>query len=268
MPDVKYGGKQGETIHLEIDPDLLAVRTRSRRSFRAGPVARPEAALLDNMDLVTTFPEPGVEVYRRQDAAPPVAEIKEALRESPDTRFAGRVLVDEESREPVVYTENLFVKFRDDVSHEQCLQVLLEAGLTVKQELPYATNSFFVAAPEGTGQEVFAIAERLLQREDVEFCHPELVRRLGRRTISPQQWHLATTTINGQSINASANVGAAHALAQGEGITIAVIDTGFDIDHEEFSSSGKIVSPHDTTSGDDDPRPGSTASHDEDHGTA
>src|SRR5215212_1649473 len=268
MPDVKYGGKHGETVRLEVDPDLLAVRTRSRRSFRAGPVARPEAALLDNMELVTAFPEPGVEVYRRQEAAPPVAEIKQALNESPDTRFAGRVLVDEGSREPVLYTENLFVKLRDDVSREHCLQVLLEAGLTIKLELPYATNAFFVAAPEGTGQEVFAIAERLLQREDVEYCHPELVRRLGRRTISPQQWHLATTTINGQSINASSNVGAAHALAQGEGITIAVIDTGFDTDHEEFSSPGKVVSPRDTTSGDDDPRPGSTVSHDEDHGTA
>jgi hypothetical protein len=109
------------------------------------------------------------------------------LQESPATRFAGRVLVDEQSREPVLYTENLFVKFRDGKNRAECLAVLREADLTVKRELPYATNAYFVAAPEGTGQRVFDIANELLKREDVEYCHPELVRSLGRRTTYPQQ---------------------------------------------------------------------------------
>jgi subtilisin family serine protease len=123
------------------------------------------------------------------------------------------------------------------------LEVLRQAGLDVKQELPYATNSFFVAAPEGTGQRVFDIANELLQREDVEYAHPGLVRRLGQRIIFPQQWHLKTTVVNDRSISASANVEAAHAFTQGGNVTIAIIDTGIDIDHGEFSSPGKIVAP-------------------------
>src|SRR5215216_7464353 len=211
MPEVTYGGENGKTVRLVEDPDLVAVRARRGRSLREGPVTSPEAALLDDMETVLSFPQVGVEVYRRSKEAPrSMEEMRHELHESPSTLFAWRVLVDEQTREPVLYTENLFVKFFDDENRDDCLEVLREAGLTVKQELPYATNAFFVAAPEGSGQEVFAIAERLLQREDVEYCHPELVRRLGRRTISPQQWHLATTTINGQSINASSNVGAAH----------------------------------------------------------
>jgi subtilisin family serine protease len=59
--------------------------------------------------------------------------------------------------------------------------------------------------------------------------------------VFPQQWHLAKTSIGGQVINASANVAAAHALTRGEQVTIAIIDTGIDIDHEEFASAGKIV---------------------------
>ncbi|MCI0526339.1 MAG: S8 family serine peptidase, partial [Nitrospira sp.] len=133
------------------------------------------------------------------------------------------------------------------------------------QELPYATNAFFVAASEGTGQKIFDIANQLLEREDVEYCHPELVRRLGRRAIFLQQWHLKTTPVNGQLINASANVEVAHTLTQGEGITIAIIDTGIDIDHEEFSNPGKIMGPRDTTSNDDNPRPNF---RNENHGTA
>jgi hypothetical protein len=244
----------------------VAVRTRRGRTLREGPVQRPEAALLDETEPVLSFPEVGVEVYRRRgEASRSLDEIRRELHESPATRFAGRVLVDAQSREPVLYTENLFCKFADDKDRDQCLEVLREAGLAVKQELPYATNAFFVAAPEGTGQRVFDIANELLQREDVEYCHPELVRPLGRRTIFPQQWHLKSTTIDGQWVSASANVEAAHTITEGEGTTIAIIDTGIDIDHEEFSSRGKVVAPRDTTANDADPRPNG---RDENHGTA
>jgi subtilisin family serine protease len=266
MPEVTYGGENGKTVQLEVDPDLVAVRARRGRSLREGPVTPPEAALLDDMESVLSFPQVGVEVYRRREQSPrSMEEMRRELHESPATRFAGRVLVDEKTREPVLYTENLFVKFFDDKSRDECLEVLREAGLTIKQELPYATNAFFVAAPEGSGMGVFDIANELLRREDVEYCNPELVRRLGQRTIFPQQWHLKTTTIGGQWISASANVEAAHAITEGEGVTIAIIDTGTDIDHDEFSSPGKLVAPQDTSANDADPRP---VGRDENHGTA
>src|SRR5215208_5661647 len=265
LPEVTYGGQNGETIQLKVDPELVAVRARRGDSLGEGPVPGPEAGLLNEMEPVLSYPEVSVEVYRRRErSGRSMEEMRKELDESPATRFAGRVLVDEQSGEPVLYTENLFVKFRDGKNRDQCLAVLREAGLTVKQELPYATNAFFVAAPEGTGQRVFDIANELLQREDVEYCHPELVRPLGRRSIFPQQWHLKSTTIDGHWVSASANVEAAHTITEGKGTTIAIIDTGIDIDHEEFSSRGKVVAPRDTTSNDADPRPNGR----ENHGTA
>jgi subtilisin family serine protease len=50
-------------------------------------------------------------------------------------------------------------------------------------------------------------------------------------------------TVNGVSVNAHASVEDAWAVSEGEGIVIAVIDDGVDIDHEEFASPGKIVAP-------------------------
>src|SRR5919112_5875139 len=266
MPEVTYGGENGKKVQLVEDPDLVAVRARRGRSLREGPVTPPEAALLDDMESVLSFPQVGVEVYRRSDEAPrSMEEMRQELHESPATRFAGRVLVDETTREPVLYTENLFVKFFDDENRDGCLETLREAGLTVKQELPYATNAFFVAAPEGSGQKVFDIANELLRRKEVEYCNPELVRRLNQRAIFPQQWHLKTTTVDGQLVSASANVEAAHAITEGAGVTIAIIDTGTDMDHDEFSTPGKLVAPQDTSANDADPRPGG---RDENHGTA
>jgi subtilisin family serine protease len=267
MPKVTFGGKRGTAVELVTDPELVAVRTHSRRSFRAGPVPRPEAALLEQAELVMSVPEAGVEVYRRKPGARrSMADVRHELKKSPDTRFAGRVLVEKTSRRPVLYTENLFVKFKDDVEPDRCLTILQEAGLTVKEEVGYAANAWFVTAPEGTGQEVFDIAQKLLARPEVEVCHPELIRPIGRRRIAPNQWHLKPTVIAGQTINASANVERAHAITRGEGITIAIIDDGFDLDHEEFASPGKVIAPRDLRSPqiDDDPRPG----HDDDHGTA
>jgi subtilisin family serine protease len=265
MPQLRYGGKTGKLIRYEVDPELVVVRTRSKQSFRSGPVPRPEMALLQDMEVVAEFPDAGVEVYRKRPGARvSVKTVREELKKAPDTRFSGRVLVETQSKEPVVYTENIFVKFRDDEDREDCVDVLQQAGLTVKRDLTYATNAFFAEAPEGTGQEVFTIANTLLRREDVEYCHPEIVQPAMRRTIFAQQWHLKTTTINGQTVAASVNVEAGHAITQGEGVTIAVLDDGFDLAHEEFSSSGKITAAQDFQSSDNDPSPG----FDDNHGTA
>jgi len=265
MPNVKLGKKTEPGVELRRSDDLIAVRTRSTRSIMEGPVLRPEAAEVRDGEKVLEFPDAGVEVYRVPAEQKSLEARKRTLRLSPDIRFAGGVLVDDRTGEPVLYTENLFIKFLDDADPDECREVIRQAGLTVKEELSYATNAYFVSAPEGSGTQVFDIAERILARDDVEYCHPELVRRAARRAIFPQQWHLKSTTINGSLVNASARVDAAHATAEGEGVTIAVIDDGVDIDHVEFASGGKIVAPRDATQDTANPRPKFAS---ERHGTA
>jgi subtilisin family serine protease len=269
MPEVKFGHKDEPSVQLRKSEDLIAVRTRSRRSATVVPVPTDISAELSDGQLVLSFPEAGVEVYQLPagGAQRSLNERKTALRGLPDVRFAGGVFVEEQSGEPIVYTENLFIKFMDTADPEVCRAVIREAGLTIKEEISYATNAFFVAAVEGTGEQVFQTALALLEREDVEYCHPEIVRKRSLRAIATQQWHLKTTTVNGTTVSASANVEAAHQVTEGEGITIAIIDDGFDIDHMEFSSSGKLVAPKDATYNSSDPRP-KDPGYTEDHGTA
>jgi subtilisin family serine protease len=259
MPQVKFGRKDEPGFNLEMSDDLIAVRTRSRRTLRStGPVPSAVSGELQGTELVAAFPEAGVEVYRISTgpaAARSLDDWKRMLRGQRDVEFAGRVTVDPQSGEPVLYTENLFIKFRDDVDPDDCRSVIQAAGLTIKREVDYATNAYFVAAPEGIGTKIFDIALELLERDDVEYCHPELIRRRAWKGIFPQQWHLAVATVGGVQIQAHANVGLAHEVTLGEGTTIALLDDGFDIDHPEFSSSGKIVAPRDATLGTGDPRP-------------
>ncbi|MGH8512966.1 MAG: S8 family serine peptidase, partial [Gammaproteobacteria bacterium] len=276
MPKVYYGTKDEPAFELEQSDDLIAVRTRSGRSITrgAGPVPSPLSAELDDGTLVAAYPEAGVELYRvpvgRDERS--LANRKTALRASSDVSFAGGVLVDPGTNEPVLYTENLFIKFIDSADPDDCLAVLREAGLTVKYEVDYATNAYFVQAPQGSGQTVFDIAAALLKRDDVEYCHPELIRPRARKGVFPQQWHLKKTTVGGVAVDAHANVEAAHEITRGEGVTIAIIDDGVDIDHVEFSGAGKVAAPRDATLQTNDPRPkdpfGTGPEDGENHGTA
>lgn len=276
MPTVRYGTKDEPGFELTQSDDLIVVRTRSGRSITraAGGVLSPASEQLEDAQLIVSYREAGVEVYRVPvgRGRRSLDDRKQALRAAPDVRFAGGVLVDPGTNQPVLYTENLFVKFKDTVDPEDCEAVLREVGLSVKQKVEYATNAYSVAAPDGTGQAVFDIANDLLKRDTVELAHPELIRPRMRKGIFPQQWHLRRTTIAGVAVDAHANVEAAHAVTRGEGVTIAVIDDGVDIDHPEFAGSGKIVAPRDVPQGTNNPRPkdpfGTGREEGENHGTA
>jgi len=267
MPEVNFGRKDEPATHFVSSEDLVAVRTITARPRSSSPVQDSVRAVLDGPPVLSV-PEANVEVYRvDKSVAEDVQAAKVYLESLSDVRFAGRVLLEESSGEPVIYTENLFVKFVDDVTVEHCVAILGEFGLTVKRKVEYAVNAFFAGAPEGTGQKVFDIAQALLQRHDVEYCHPEIVGRRVRKAVYQQQWHLCPTEIGGRTVDAHSAVEAAHRHSTGAGITIAVIDDGVDIDHPEFAE--KVVAPRDVTLGIDDPRPKDPdARFPDDHGTA
>ncbi len=266
MPRVYYGTRQEPSFDLETSSDLIAVRTHSRQSIMLrGPVPLPASAELDDGELVAEFPDAGVEVYRVDAGQRSVHDRKMALRAAPDVRFAGDVLVQPDTGRPILYTENLYVRFQPTLDADKCEQLLRDAGLMVKRSLDFADNAYFATAPEGTGQQVFEIAERLLAKSEVLYCHPELIQPRVAKLIFPQQWHLKATILNGANVNAHVNVEEAHSVTLGELATIAVIDDGVDIDHPEFSTQGKIVAPRDVTLQSDDPRPKSI---DDMHGNA
>jgi subtilisin family serine protease len=79
------------------------------------------------------------------------------------------------------------------------------------------------------------------------------------------QWHLAKTIVRGNVVDQHIGIIEAWKLSTGSGITIAVIDDGVDIDHEEFAGKDKIVAPRDTLEDTDNPRPKYAS---ERHGTA
>jgi subtilisin family serine protease len=272
MYKVKFGGKKGKTLQLVESPDMVAIRTKDNEELENVAVSRESRELIQQTTEVASFPEAGVTVRRvapteglesTQAIIHQRDETRATLRQEENIRFAGRVLQDAESGEVMLYTENFFVKFKDAVSEKDCLAVIDKYKLTIKNKLPFAPNSYFVEAAEGTGLKVFEIAETLLKEKEVEYCHPELVQERRYKVIHPLQWHLAKTTIGGKTVDAHVNIEKAWQRTRGKGVTIAVIDDGVDIDHPEFT--GRIVHPFDATDNTDNPRP---KSKNDNHGTA
>jgi subtilisin family serine protease len=80
----------------------------------------------------------------------------------------------------------------------------------------------------------------------------------------PQQWHLGPAVIGGVDVDEHANVLAAWDVTRGRGATVCIIDDGVDVDHKEFQSAGKLLSPRSVSQPrSDDPRP----SEGDNHGT-
>lgn len=273
MYSFRYGGKNGKRHSLTTSNDQVVVRTNSRsaladaRPFEVSALSTKARDVLGEFELATRFREAGVEILRAKVARGSKSlrdKARAILNKEPEIEFAGRVLVTTQSAKPVIYTENFFVKFDGEQNASACRKILKAYKLTIKNELEYARNAYFVSAPEDTGLVIFDIAEKLLQEPSVELCHPELIRESRQRSAFPQQWHLKRTTIGGTSVDAHASVEAAWALSEGQGVTIAIIDDGVDLDHQEFQSAGKVIAPRDVTRKTNNPRPGNG----DNHGTA
>ena len=266
MVGFQYGGKNGKRYKL-VESSELVVRTERGTALPITPLSTRSRLLLTKFETSYDSKCPGIKVLRPKDGPDTSLrdDARKLLKNEQEIRFAGRVLAEPQSKRPVIYTENIFVKFHNKEKAADCKRLLERMKLTIKRPLHYAKNSYFVAAEEGIGQKIFDLADDLLNDSLVEFCHPELVREKGKKAVYPKQWHLKKTTINQRVINQHANLEKAWKITRGDGIVIAVIDDGVDIDHEEFATAGKIVFPYDATTGDKDPRP---AGFDSNHGTA
>ncbi len=240
----KLGGNRGETFTVQISPDQLIVRTQKLSDGSRKAV--PELPAFDYRRL-NDVPQSGVAVlqFDGSEAHAQREAARTTYRSLDYVAFAGRAVQHPVTLEPLIYTENLFLRFRPSVKVRQQLRLIQRSMLSVKRELKFAEGAYLLAAQHGIGTDIFELSLQLLENDIVELCHPELLWLRNTKAVHPKQWHLATTNAYGPTLSAHAHVAAAHALSTGRGTTIAVIDDGVEVSHAEFSAFGKCVHPYD-----------------------
>ncbi len=144
------GGKNGKKYFLHESNDMVAVRTRNSRDLKNAVISEKGKKALKDFELVEEFPEADISVFQTKDTVKDKLAVrnkaKTALKKEPELRFAGRVLIDAESKTLVLYTENIFIKFHDHIEAKICESILAENHLKVKQKPDYAINTYFVSA--------------------------------------------------------------------------------------------------------------------------
>jgi subtilisin family serine protease len=260
----RYGDKKkGKTFHIVQAKDLLVLRSVSPLDALKQVLTSNASKFFENLTLTFTFPEVKVSVFK-VDEPDQLDACRLAFKEDPNIKFAGRVWKEELSGSTFIYTENLFVKFRANVSIKDILTLLSPYKLSVKEKFTFTTNAYFVKSEGFTGINIFDIASILGENEQVLICYPEMVFPKKTHQIHENQWFLKEVSIDVSNKPRGVEMRKVWQYSKGENMTIAIIDDGVDTHHPEFNLPGKLVYPRDTILDIDSAQPQTI---DENHGT-
>jgi Subtilase family len=229
------GGLQGAKQTILLSSDQMVIRSAKHGDGSRKDVQLPKS-YQQFCEKRFDVPNKGVSVFDVLGNDPEVIrdQLRAQLPKSTKIAFAGRALQHPVSKQPTIYTENLYLRFGAGVKTLHQTQFLQRWKLEVKRKWEFAEGAYLIKLTEGTGTETFGIAESLLQYSELALCQPELLWQRTPKAIHAQQWHLVSGA-------ASASVQEAHAISTGKGVCIAIIDDGVEMNHPEFR--GKCVHP-------------------------
>ena len=157
---------------------------------------------------------------------------------SDDWRDAGK-LVERADGSPAVDNGRLNVRLDPTKSAEECEAILAEKGLEIVVRLRFASNLYEVRVTEH--DDAMAASEALHGDDDFLFAEPAFVEHIpGRATPTDpdygDQWQWSNDGSGGGTAGADVSAEAAWDHTRGAGVRVAVIDNGFDPDHEDLAS--------------------------------
>lgn len=172
---------------------------------------------------------------------------------------------------PMVETGDVLVQFRPEITKEQADAILAENGAEIVRPLgPYAPNGYVVRVTDDA-RSATDVANAIFERGVTIFSHPDFVAPAQRNYVPndprfEEQWYLNNTGSIAPVRTFGADIKAKRAwdLSRGSSnVTVAVLDDGFDLTHEEFQN-GKVVFSYDYFDNDADASPNTY----DNHGTA
>ncbi|MFT4622656.1 MAG: subtilisin family serine protease [Myxococcota bacterium] len=116
----------------------------------------------------------------------------------------------------------------------------LEALPEVDRVWPLAGDRDLVVVHPAPGVDEVALSRALRDRPDVRWAHPDIAWKLEPATLPDDpyvasQWHLENDGENGSLVDVDIDAETAWVFATGKGQTIAILDTGVDLDHPDLN---------------------------------
>lgn len=267
MPDPHfYYSETGEKMPLEPLEESLSIAYRGEVLPKDLSALIKEDEALSDFVFSTELQRRHMVIYKRRPGSKVSLEaFADRLLKSDLVAYVSPVYrLDDE---PIVVTDEFIAAFKATVSRETIEELnarsLVEPVLDERLHLGPNTFLLRVQAPGVRG--ALDMANRYFETGLVEYAVPNFIQVMSltfpfqpNDALFPRQWHLPRIKAE-----------EAWDITRGDpAVVVAVLDQGIDLDHEDFASPGKFVSPRDFFfgPGDNDPRP--PAGGREDHGTA
>jgi thermitase len=269
--------QRGRLIEVEEMDDLLAVQVDADLSTNETPVPTDfgESAFGSLVEDVAEFDQQTAEAYERSGwlIVRPSAQTEESVEEGaplPGVGQTGKVIRRPGNRIGIA-TDQLNVQLREDLSEADAQRRLADNGLEVINRLTFAPNLYEVRTT--VAEDALAASVALHDNPDFVFAEPSFVEHIPTRFTPSdprygEQWQWKNTGGGGGTPGADVHIEEAWDTTRGSGVRVAVIDNGFDCNHEDLVAgvvpASGFFGRHGTGTGF---FAGTTGMPDSDHGT-
>jgi thermitase len=236
--------QRGNLVEAEELDDVVALRMRVDEQGRA--VAQAEVELGTNAR--GAMREAGIDdettngfARARWVFVKPNQQTREAFATGEDVsgaEAAGKVIRRPNGRIGIA-TDVLNVQLKPTLSEEEAARELEAVGLRVVSKLGFAKNLYEVRAP--AAEDALAASVELHENDRFVFAEPSFIEHIPAR-FGPsdpkytQQWQWKNSGADGGTPGADVHIEPAWDRTFGAGIRVAVIDNGFDTEHEDLAS--------------------------------
>ena len=170
----------------------------------------------------------------------PKAAVSRDLEEGKEPKefeTCGKVYIDENDRLKIC-TNELSIQFKEVEKEEAILDLLQENGLEIVMDFKFAKNLFTVKITDGT--EPLKKVLEMVEMEEILVVEPNFVEQIGTRftPTDPQfsnQWQWANDGSGGGVSGADISAEEAWDFTRGAGVTVGIIENGFDVAHTDIS---------------------------------
>ena len=239
--DFYYSGQ--DTIKLNIPSDSMGILIANGKNVNdLKKVLETEGLAVvrtieDQLFIVVSSNKKGV---KKADLVAHTTSLKAKYKDL--IAQAGYLAYPQESKVPMVVTDELVVDFAAGTSQNDMDNAVTANGLQVVMQNPFIKTQYLLKAKDAARADVLAMSRNMAQVKGMKYAHPNfLIYRELRATIPNDalfnnQWHHLNTGQSGGTVDADIDIELAWDFTRGNPNTlIAILDNGFDMTHPDLT---------------------------------